>query len=231
MAKKHVLSSELAYVLGLVILGIGTVFMEKADFGMSMVVAPAYVLHLVISPVLPFFTFGTAEYVFQGVLLLMMVPVLRRFRVSYLLSFATAFIYGMMLDGLLALGQALPVTLALRFVYYIVGIVLCALGVTFLLRTYITPEAYELFVREAAEKTGKPTRVVKTVYDVCSCLLAVVLSFACFGFGVFRGVKWGTVACALVNGMLIGMWDKLLLKRFTLTDSLPWRPFFAGNQK
>ena len=35
-------SSELAYVLGIIFVAMGVVFMEKADFGVSMVVAPAY---------------------------------------------------------------------------------------------------------------------------------------------------------------------------------------------
>ena len=40
MKKKGVLSSEAAYVLGIIVLALGTAFMERADFGMSMVVVP-----------------------------------------------------------------------------------------------------------------------------------------------------------------------------------------------
>jgi uncharacterized membrane protein YczE len=49
MQTKKVFSSELAYLFGILILALGTAFMEKADFGMSMVVAPAYLIHLKIS--------------------------------------------------------------------------------------------------------------------------------------------------------------------------------------
>ena len=34
--------TEAAYFIGLIMLALGTAFMERADFGMSMVVAPAY---------------------------------------------------------------------------------------------------------------------------------------------------------------------------------------------
>ena len=36
------------------------------------------------------------------------------------------------------------------------------------------------------------------------------MSFAFFGFGVFEGVKLGTVICAFINGFLLGRFSKLL---------------------
>ena len=50
--KKKVFYTELSYVLGLVLMAFSTAFTEKADFGMSMVGAPAYILHLKISEIL-----------------------------------------------------------------------------------------------------------------------------------------------------------------------------------
>ncbi|MCQ2424328.1 MAG: hypothetical protein MJ088_05490 [Clostridia bacterium] len=42
--EKKVFSTELAYVFALVILTLGVAFVKHADFGLSMVVAPAYLL-------------------------------------------------------------------------------------------------------------------------------------------------------------------------------------------
>lgn len=44
--KKRVFYTEMSYALGLIIMAFAAAFTEKADFGMSMVVAPAYILHL-----------------------------------------------------------------------------------------------------------------------------------------------------------------------------------------
>ena len=82
MKRQSVFSAELAYVLGILTLALGTALMERADFGVSMVVAPAYLLHLKISQVYPFFTFGTAEYCLQAALLIVLCLVLRRFKAS-----------------------------------------------------------------------------------------------------------------------------------------------------
>ena len=42
--KKPVFYTELAYIAGIITLAVGTAFMAQADFGVSMVVAPAYIV-------------------------------------------------------------------------------------------------------------------------------------------------------------------------------------------
>jgi len=229
MKKKPVLYSEAAYALGLVILALGTALMEKADFGMSMVVAPAYLLHLRIVNTLPFFSFGMAEYVLQGVILVLLAIGMRRFKRAYLFSFVTAVLYGFALDAMIALCTPLGAgSFVLRAAWYVLGMVICSLGVALFFHTYISPEAYELFVKEIAGKAGKPIARVKTIYDCVSCAIAVVMSFAFFGFGRFEGVKLGTILCALINGTMIGAMNTWIEKTFEMKDALKLRGFFAS---
>ena len=219
--------TEAAYLLGLIVLALGTALMEKANFGMSMVVAPAYILHLKVSQYAPVFTFGMAEYTFQAFLLIVISLVLRRFRISFLFSFCTAVIYGLLLDTALWLAAPIPGgILAVRVICYVVGMAACSLGVSMLFHTYISPEAYELFVKELSSKYGFDIHKCKTVYDCISCLVGVILSFAFFGFGHFEGVNWGTIICALVNGWLIGQCTGLLEGHFEFLDGLPLRKYF-----
>ena len=225
--KKRTFYTEAAYVLGIVILAIGTAMMERADFGMSMVVAPAYLLHLKISQRFAFFSFGMAEYVLQAALILALMAIQRRAKRAYLFSFCTAVIYGFALDAAIALAALIPgAGMAARIAYYFAGMVLCSAGVACLFETYISPEAYELFVKEMAERTGRPISKVKTVYDCASCAAAVLMSFAFFGFGHFEGVKAGTIVCALVNGWLIGRISAMLKARFAFRDGLKMRRYF-----
>lgn len=222
MNGKRVLYCEVAYVLGLVVLAVGTALMEKADFGMSMVVAPAYLLHRKVSQMWPFFSFGMAEYVFQALLLGLLSLVMGRVKRCYLLSFVTAVIYGAVLDGAMVLAALLPFGgLLWRLIFYGVGLVVCAVGVAFMFYTYFPPEAYELVVKELAERFRVPIGKTKTVYDCCSCGLGIVLSLGFFG--AFVGVKWGTIVCALINGWLIGRISSLLDRNFAFRDALPMR--------
>ena len=228
MKQRRIFYSEYAYAAGIAALAIGTALMERADFGMSMVVVPAYLLHLKISQTLPFYTFGTSEYVLQAFLLAALSLLLRRFKISYLFSFVTAVLYGFTLDASIYLVGLIPFYgIPARVVYYLMGLLVCAFGVSLLFHTYLPPEAYELFVKELSARLNKDINRVKTIYDCSSCLIGVLLSFLFFGFGHFEGVKAGTILCALVNGWLIGRCSALLESRFVFWDRLPWRDAFS----
>ena len=225
--KKRVFYKEVAYVLGLVIMAFAAAFTEKANFGMSMVVAPAYILHLKLVSILPWFSFGVAEYCFQGILVFAIVLIVRKLKLSYLFSFITAVIYGTLLDGAMALLSALPEgTFALRLLWYTLGTVFCSFAVSLFFHTYLAPEAYELIVKELSAKWQKDINVVKTAYDCFSVVLGIVLSFSFFGFGVFEGVKLGTVICAVVNGYLISRFSGLLERFFTFENRFALEKYF-----
>lgn len=225
--KKPVFYTELCYIFGMIIMAFAAAFTEKADFGMSMVVAPAYILHLKISEFWPWFTFGVAEYVFQGVLILLTVCVMRTLKRSYLLSFVTAVLYGVLLDTAMAVIAPLPDEhFGFRVLWYILGTVLCSFAVSLFFHTYLPPEAYELIVKELASKSKKNINRIKTAYDCASVVLGIVLSFSFFGFGVFVGVKWGTVICAVINGFLIGRFSKWLDRTFEFRNKFRLESFF-----
>lgn len=224
---RPVFSNELAYVVGIIAVAFGVAFMEKANFGVSMVVAPAYLLYLKLSPSYPFFTFGMAEYTLQAVLLVAMMIMLRKFKLSYLFSFVTAVVYGFTLDfcmwsvnGI----DAQPVWA--RLVMFLGGMVLCSIGISFFFHSYISPEVYELFVKEVSSHIGMDINRFKTIYDCSSCAISIAMSFAFFGMWHFEGVKLGTVFCALVNGSMIGAVSKFLESHFEFKDCLKLRKYF-----
>ena len=110
--------------------------------------------------------------------------------------------------------------------WFVLGMVLCAIGVSLMFHTYLAPEVYELFVKEFSAKFHFRISRVKTVYDIASTLLAVILSFIFFGMWRFEGVKLGTIICAFVNGFLIGQCSKFLDRHFTFYDRFPLRKWF-----
>ena len=229
MKTKRVFFTEFAYVVGMIALAFGTALMEQADFGMSMVVAPAYVIHLKLSQYFPWYSFGVSEYIFQAVLLIVIFLVLGKFKKSYLFSFITAVIYGFTLDLSISIVSLIPAcTTAARLAYYVFGMIFCAIGVSMFFHSYISPEAYELFVKEISNKWKKDISKVKTVYDCCSCLLGIALSFAFFGMWHFEGVKIGTILCALLNGWLIGMFSHRMDSIFCFKDGIKLRSLFEN---
>lgn len=224
---KPVFSNELAYIVGMVAVAFGVAFMEKANFGVSMVVAPAYLLYLKLSPSYPFFTFGMAEYTLQAVLLVAMMIILRKFKLSYLFSFVTAVVYGFTLDFCMWSVKGIDAQpVWARLVMFLGGMVLCSIGISFFFHSYVSPEVYELFVKEVSHHIGMDINRFKTIYDCSSCAISIAMSFAFFGLWHFEGVKLGTVFCALVNGSMIGDVSRFLEKRFEFKDCFKLRKYF-----
>lgn len=224
---KKTFHTELAYLLGIISLAFGTALMEKADFGISMVVAPAYLIFRKLSLVMPFVTFGMAEYFFQAALLVVLMFVLRKVKISYLFSFVTAVIYGFILDICMYSVSVVPSdSVYVRIIFYIFGMIMCSLGVSLLFHTYIAPEVYELCVKLLSNKYKVNISKFKTGYDCVSCAIGIILSFAFFGMWQFVGVKLGTIICALVNGITIGFISRILEKHFDFADKFKLRRFF-----
>ena len=166
MKGKRIFYSELSYLLGIVILTLGNTLMERASFGLSMVVAPAYLLHLKISTFLPFFTFGMAGYTLQVFLLIGLSIVMKKVKKGYFLSFLTAVLYGFVLDAWMSVIALIPFTgTVARLLFFVFGLAITAFGVSLLFHTYFPPEAYDLIVKELAGKFGVLYAAVEKTAD------------------------------------------------------------------
>ena len=228
--KKRVFYTEAAFGAGLLLLAFGTALTAYGGFGISMVVAPAYILHLWVSEFLPFFSFGMAEYGLQALVLALLMLTLRKVKAVWFLSFLTAVVYGLLLDGSMLLTALLPSGSAVwRAGAYLAGVLICAAGISLLFRTYLPPEAYELFMKEIARKLGKPLPAVKTVYDCTSMAAAIAMSLLFFG-GI-RGIGVGSVICAFINGALIRAFTGLLEKKLEFRDRFALRPRFEESEE
>ena len=233
--KKHNLPEEIAYLLGILCMAAGVACVSASNFGYSMIVAPAYLLFAKLGGLI---TFGTAEYLFQGLLLIVLCFAVRKFRVQYLFSFVTAVVYGYTFDLMLWLVGFVPSEgLLSRIVLFAVGTGFISISVALFVRTYLAPEVYELFVRELAVVYSIPFGRVKLSYDCISCLFSIVLSVILFGAGVFadfsfaalgeaivsgyvlEGIGIGTVVAALVNGPLITLCGRWLDRNFERTQN------------
>ena len=216
------LGQEIAYLLAILLMAIGVAMTERAGLGMSMIVAPAYLLSLVTG-----LGFGTMEYLVQGALLIVMILVLRRFRISYLFSFLTAFVYGLALDGILYLMRGVSVELlAFRILWFVVGSLIVGFSVALFFRVYLAPAVYDLFVREVARRYSLSFGRFKTCFDLTAAVISVLLSFLFFGFLTFRGIGWGTIVLAVANGPIIAFFGRWIDRKFELYPMLPFEKYF-----
>lgn len=212
--KKIRISNELIYVLAVLVLSFATAMLAAADIGMSMVVAPAYIVSLKVE----ILTFGQAEYIVQGMFFILFCILMRKVRMLYFFAFVSGLIYGAALDfwrmviphfnpELFAPGS-LP--LSLRVVYFIIGFLMNSLGVALYFKTYFYPQVYEFFVKGISRHFNIALPKFKIGFDMTCLVIASVLSFALFHGLVGIGV--GTVVLAFGNGPLIGFYGRWMEK-------------------
>ena len=73
--KKIRIPSEAAYLFALVLMALSVAMTASADFGVSMIVAPAYILSLKVS----FLTFGQSEYIVQALLFIVFCILVKKY--------------------------------------------------------------------------------------------------------------------------------------------------------
>ena len=183
--------------------------MKHGSFGLT----PFYSVSLALFDASKLFTMGTWNAVFQVVLILLLVLILRKLKPRYLLSFVVAGVSSMILDGANAVCARLPETIPVRIVCYITGFLVMTLGIALMAECKLPVAPMNLFVRELAEEWNKPFRRVKLVFDVGCLVLSITVSL-CFAGRLSRGIGPGTVISAFLTGPFSGFYIAHLRKHF-----------------
>ncbi|MBQ9838584.1 MAG: hypothetical protein IJO56_03685 [Oscillospiraceae bacterium] len=226
-------ASELLWVLGIVFVALGVTVCSKADLGVSMIAAPAFIMHEFMSQWFGWLTVGVVEYIIQGIMLVLLCCLIRRFRWRYLLAFAVAVIYGYTLDLCMWLLRDLQVTAVWqRWCMLLLGDTITALGVACFFRTYLPLQVYELFVAELANRFRLNINKTKSVYDIALLVISVML--AIFLFNDIAGFDWsaiaktsfhqiglGTIVTTIINAPIITMTGRLIDRLFEKTPRFP----------
>ncbi|MBQ8576311.1 MAG: hypothetical protein IJ447_09735 [Clostridia bacterium] len=224
--KKISKTSELLWVFGIVFVALGVAICSKANLGVSMIAAPAFVVYEAIAPLSEMLSVGVTEYIIQGLMLVLMCIIVRRFNWRYLLAFAVAVIYGYTLNFFLwLLGGMEFNTVLVRWIMLIVGDIITAFGVACFFRTYMPLQVYELFVAEIADRFHFNINKTKWVFDLTLLVISVILAVTLFGdvksfdwstigHSSFHSIGLGTLVTTAINSPIIGFMGKLLDKVF-----------------
>lgn len=228
---KH--SSELLWLFGIFFVALGVAICSKADLGVSMIAAPTFIVHEAIAHLWSGFSLGVTEYLLQGVILILLCLVIRRFRFRYLFAFAVAVIYGYVLNFFVwLLGDISFDAVWLRWIMLLVGNCITAFGVACFFRTYMPLQVHELFVAELVDRFRLPLNKTKAIFDVsllaASILLALTLfgdvtsfDWSTIGRASFHSLGLGTLVTTAMNSPIIALMGKLIDRYFDPTPRFP----------
>ena len=191
--KKVTLRGELALLIVILINSMGVVLMLRSGSGISAISSVPYAFSLVF----PTLTLGTWTYIFQGLLVLSLMILKKRFVPSYLFSFVAGFAFGKMVDIHEIWINTLPLTIPLRVFYFVASYLILCFGIALSNRCKL------LFPRDLSEIIKKPYSKVKITFDVTCLFVTACMTFLCLGH--ISGLGIGTVAAAFTMGKTIGV--------------------------
>ena len=209
---------EASWIIGNILCALGNCLVSKSAFGLSAIIAPAFILH----EKLDFLTIGFCEYIIQGILLTLCCLIIGKFKPKFIATICNIIFYGAAFDTINALlGFLQPTDIFSRIVLAIIGTVVTAFAVALMLRTYIPPSIYEIFVKEVAEAKGFDIVKTKLVFDASMLGLSFVLMFALLGEFRFDFIGILTVISAFANSILIAFFGKFINKHLNFEPAIP----------
>lgn len=208
MEGKKLFRGEAALGAAVVINSLGVVLMLYSGAGISAISSVPYAF----SEVLPALTLGTWTYIFQGLLVLTLMIMRKKFVPSYLFSFVVGFVFGKLLDLHEMWINTLPDNIIMRIIYFIISYVLICIGIALSNRCGLPIVPTDLFPRELSDITGVKYSKIKIGFDITCLAVTAGLTFFCLGR--IMGLGIGTVLAAFTMGKGIGFAGELIDRKF-----------------
>lgn len=221
--EKLLIRGEAALPAAVLINSLGVVLMLYSAAGISAISSVPYAFSLVF----PVLSLGTWTYIFQGLLVLSLMIMRRKFVPSYLFSFVVGFVFGLLLDLHEMWINVLPSSLPWRIVWFVVSYVLISIGIAISNRCGLPIVPTDLFPRELSDITKAGYPKIKIGFDVSCLAVTALLTF--FGLGRIEGLGIGTIVAAFTMGKSVGLFGDLLDRRFRF-ESFMTRRSAAAHQ-
>lgn len=204
----YILKRCLLLLAGLAIMAFGVAFSIKASLGTSPISSVPYVVSL-FTPL----TVGTATITMHCVFILLQILILRKdYHPIQLMQLPVAFFFGYLTDfGVWAVQGIGCDTYWQQLIVCLIGILLVAVGVSFEVKAGVVVLAGEGVVLAICKVFPKlKFGYMKVGFDVTLVVIACILSIVFTGR--LQGVREGTVAAALLVGLITKQLGKLLAR-------------------
>ena len=200
----HIFRGELALALAVIINSFGVVLMLYSGAGISAISSVPHAF----SEVIPKVSLGTWTYIFQGLLVLSLMILRKKFVSQYLFSFVVGFIFSELLDVHKLWIDVLPTDLGWCVLYFAVSYFLLCIGIALSNRCKLP----------ISEIINVLYSKVKIIFDV-TCL-AVTAGMTLIFLGRLDGLGIGTVLAAFTMGKTVGIIGNMMDKKFRFVSFL-----------
>lgn len=215
--RKKLFRGEAALAIAVVINSFGVVLMLYSGAGISAISSVPYAF----SEVLPKLSLGTWTYIFQGILVLTLMIMRKRFVPEYLFSFVVGFVFSELLDFYEMWIKILPYTLIMRVIYFIISYIVICIGIALSNRCGLPIIPTDLFPRELLDITNVKYSRIKIGFDLACLAVTGGLTFLCLGH--IKGLGIGTILAAFTMGKGIALVGELIDRKFVFENFISLR--------
>ena len=209
MTKKEITKRYALFIIGLFMSAIGVAFTKHGGLGVS----PISSIPNVMSIKFEFFTMGTWLIIWNCILIVGQIVILRRkFQPIQLLQIPLSFLFGWFTDFGLWCVSPIPADIyAVKLIMVILGVAILGLGIALAVIANVIMNSGEAFVKAVADTTHKDFGNIKIAFDIFNVVSSIILSLIFFNLRIV-GAREGTVISALFTGVAVKLFTKPLKK-------------------
>ena len=211
MSKKELVKRYAVFIVSLFVMTIGVAMTKKAELGVSPISSVANVMSIQFTSL----SIGNWLIIWNCVLILGQILFLRKkFQPVQLMQIPLSFLFGYFTDfGMWLMSFFDTDTYAVKMIFVIVGTVILGFGVALSVIANVVMNSGEAFVKAVSDVTHKDFGNLKIGFDVSCVVVSVVLSLIFFKMKIV-GTREGTIMAALITGILVKLFSKLIRKPF-----------------
>ena len=205
MTIKETIKRYLLFIISLFISAEGIALTRHAELGVS----PISSIANVVSYKLPSLSFGVLLILWNCILILGQIIVLRKdFKPVQLLQVPLSVLFGIFVDfGMWSVSFIPAGIYPVRLALVAAGTIVLGFGISLSVTANVIMNSGEAIVKAVSDKYGTNFGRTKIVLDVSYVIVAVILSLIFFDFKIV-GTREGTVIAALTTGLVVNFFYK-----------------------
>ncbi len=212
MKKKEITKRYILFIVSLFFAAMGVAVTKHGELGVSPISSVANI----ISYKFTFLSLGMWLIIWNCVLILGQILILRKdFKLIQLLQVPLSFVFGYFTDfGMWCVSFIPANSYIIRLILVICGIIILGFGISLSVIANVIMNSGEAFVKAVSDKSKQNFSNVKIGFDVLCVILSIILSLLFFS-GNIVGTREGTIISALLTGIVVKFFTRILDKPFT----------------
>lgn len=208
MSAKETAKRYALFIISLFFNAMGVSLAAKAELGVSPLASVAYVMSINFTKI----SLGSWMFLWNCLLIALQVILLRKkFKPVQLLQIPLSLLFGYFTDLTLKMIDGIAVGSYFgQIIMLLIGIIVLGFGIALSVIANVIMNSGEAFVKVVSDLSGRNFSVLKTVFDITYVVAAIILSLLLSG-GI-SGIREGTLISALLTGLAVNIFMKLLHK-------------------